>query len=137
MRSALTLLSAVLVAGCVNATYWPRGGGAITGRWGGPHLGLTLDNKGGRLDHDCVVWTIDHPIKASANGDFVATGHYRPRIEGELGPGDAPRVYSATYSGRVITRRLLLLVVEGSAPGAARKTFFLDRSVPPALKRCI
>lgn len=127
-------LAAIALAACA-APAMIQSGDLVTGGYGGPHIGLSLDAAGGRLEYDCASGTIDGPLTTDSLGRFSSTGRHTP---GEGGPdraGDAPRSYPARYLGQARGDILTLRVeVEGAAsPGSFR----LARGAEPRLLRCL
>lgn len=129
-------LMTLALAACAGTASPTSRGAALTGSWGGPHVGLALDAQGGRLDYDCAAGTIDGPITASPTGAFVASGQHAPGTGGPERIGDVRPSFPATYSGRVTGDRMVLRV-RTEANGGFEATYTLSRGAPPQLFRCL
>jgi hypothetical protein len=108
---------------------------ALTGEWGGKHIGLSLDGAGGRLEYDCAAGAIAEPLRPDAAGGFRAAGTHTP---GEGGPDridHVPPRLPALYEGRVTGNRLTLRVRVSS--GLTLGPFMLRRGVEPTLLKCL
>ena len=82
----------LLAVGIAYAGAAPPERQALTGGWGGLHIGPTLTAEGGQVEYDCAHGTIDGPIVPDRAGRFEATGthtaeHGGPAREGEEGTG--------------------------------------------------
>jgi len=104
------------------------------GDWGGPHAGLTVEEKGARLELDCAHGAIGEPLTMDAKGAFQAEGRYYrehggPTLRDEKDEGRAAR-YSGTVSGRTLT----LTVKLGDGETLGPFTVALGR--PPRLMKC-
>lgn len=124
---------AIALPGCMAG---PAPVSAITGSWGGEHIGLVLDSTGGTLAYDCAAGRIDGPLDVGADGVFTASGSHTP---GTGGPDriDAPRAsYPARYTGRIEGGGMSLRV---SVPtqNLAVGPFTLRRGAEPQLLRCL
>lgn len=113
----------------------PEGGGRLTGRFGGDHVGLTLGAAGGQVEYDCGSGTIDEAIRPDAHGDFVVTGratrgHGGPTMEGEVLPQS-----TVEYRGRVSGNSLDFTVRARGGGGA--QTYHAELGRPAHLLRCL
>lgn len=126
------VLLLLLAAGCATA---PPAGVALTGRWGGQHVGLELAANGGTADYDCAAGRIDGPVLPRADGTFQALGTHTPGTGGPERVGAVPPSYAARYEGSVRGDRMTLQVrVEN---GVLVGPFTLRRGVEPILMRCL
>lgn len=126
------VLLLLLAAGCATA---PPAGVALTGRWGGQHVGLELAANGGTADYDCAAGRIDGPVLPRADGTFQALGTHTPGTGGPERVGVVPPSYAARYEGSVRGDRMTLQVrVEN---GVMVGPFTLRRGVEPILMRCL
>ena len=125
------LLLALAAAGCASV---PPAGVPVTGQWGGPHIGLTLDETGGRIDYDCAGGTIG-PVVPAGDGSFTAAGTHTPGHGGPARQGEVPAVHAATFSGTVSGDRMTL---QGRvATGVTLGPFTLRRGAEPGIFRCL
>ncbi len=112
---------------------------ALTGPWGGEHIGLTLTAGGGRVELDCGHGRIDEPVRIGTGGTFEARGTYVAEAGGPLDLGvssTARGQQPAVYKGRVAGRNMRLTIV---VPETGREigTFSLCSGCPPHLERCL
>ena len=130
MKHAVLIL-AVSIGACANI---PTAAVPVTGQWGGPHIGLTLDASGGRIEYDCAAGTID-PIIPIAGGRFTATGTHTPGWGGPAIEGQVLPTYAAQFSGTVRGDRMTL---QGRVEnGVALGPFSLRRGAEPGIFRCL
>lgn len=130
MRIASFFLLLAL-AGCATAQ---QAGTAVTGDWGGTHIGLSLDPAGGRIEYDCASGTIE-PIIPGAGGAFVAAGTHTPGQGGPAREGEVLPTYRAQFSGTVRGDRMDLRGrVEN---GVELGPFALRRGAEPGIFRCL
>lgn len=127
------LLLAVAIA-CAGAA--PPERQALTGSWGGAHIGLTLTTEGGQVEYDCAHGTIKGPIVPDRAGRFDVPGthtaeHGGPVREGEEGAGRPAR-----YQGKVAGKRMTLTVTLTDSDEKVG-TFTLTRDAAPRLTKCL
>ena len=104
--------------------------------WGGEHVGLTVLATGGNLEYDCATGTIDQPILAATNGNFVALGFH---IRGHGGPvmqGEIPDHHPARYDGWTNGEKMTLSVTLTDT-GEKLGEFTLIRGQSPHVFRCL
>ena len=108
---------------------------AVTGDWGGPHVGLHLTAAGGALEYDCASGRITAPLVPGAGGAFVVQGthvpgHGGPDVEGMVMP-----TFRTTFTGTVRDDRMTLAGhVEN---GVALGPFTLRRGAEAGILRCL
>ena len=112
----------------------PRGRRVPVGDWGGARAGLTVEDKGARLELDCAHGTIGQRLTMDAKGAFQADGRYfrehgGPTLRDEKNEGLAAR-YSGTVSGRSLT--LTVKLGDGETLGP----YALALGRPPRLMKC-
>ena len=121
----------VLLAGCASA---PPAGVAVTGNWGGTHMGLTLGESGGTIEYDCAAGTIGRVI-AGTGGRFAAHGTHTPERGGPVRIGDVLPTYRAQFDGIVRGNRM---TIRGRVEnGVALGPFELVRGAQPTILRCL
>ena len=121
----------LLLAACASV---PAADGPVTGSWGGTHVGLTLDETGGRLEYDCAAGTIG-PLRAGPGGEFTAVGTHTPGTGGPEIEGQPRPAYRARYSGTVRGDRMRL---QGAIEnGVLLGPFELRRGAEPVIFRCL
>lgn len=124
-------LASLLLAACAGL---PSAGVPVTGQWGGPHIGLTLDQSGGRIEYDCAGGTIE-PIVPGAGGAFTARGTHTPEAGGPVYEGQVFPIYAAAFSGTVRGGRMTL---RGRLEnGVELGPFELRRRAEPGIFRCL
>ena len=133
MIRVLMLLVGVSLSGCAAL---PAPAGPVTGRWGGEHVGLTLDASGGTVEYDCAAGRIDEPIVTDAAGAFAASGSHTPNTGGPEQVGEVRPSYPARYTGTVSgdTMRLQVTLPDRDLE---MPPFVLRRGVEPQLMRCL
>ena len=125
-------IPAVLLLGaCVTV---PPAGVPVTGQWGGPHIGLTLDATGGRIEYDCAAGTIGAVVPGSG-GAFTASGTHITGFGGPEREGQVRPTQRAQFSGTIRGDRMAL---RGQvANGVVLGPFELRRDAEPMLLRCL
>jgi len=134
MRSALTFVGVLALAiGCAVAS--PARQRALTGSFGGRHIGLELSAKGGRVEYDCAHGTIEGPVVPDRQGRFEAAGTHVAEHGGPVRDGEeearAVR-YRGETSGGTLTLRVTLVDSREEIG-----TFTLVRGVTPRLTKCL
>lgn len=127
-------IGAVLAAlgGCVA----PISGPPLSGQWGGQHVGLNLDESGGRLEYDCAAGTISEPVIPARDGSFAAEGTHTPGTGGPARIDQVPASYPAHYTGEV-DGSTMTLTVEVPARELVIGPLDLRRGAAPDLTRCL
>ena len=120
-----------LLAACASV---PPEGVAVTGQWGGPHIGLTLDRSGGRIDYDCAAGTLG-AIVPDPRGRFTATGTHTPgpggpEVQGQVRPS-YPAQFNGTVRGGTMTLRGRV------ANGVELGPFTLRQGAEAGIFRCL
>ena len=107
----------------------------LTGQWGGDHVRLTLDEKGGRIEYDCGAGTMDAPVRPATDGGFAVNGKHEEYKSGPTTADSAPPSLIASYRGRVDGDRMTLSVrVAGEK---TERNFSLVRGRSVKLIRCL
>lgn len=106
----------------------------VTGKWGGQHIGLTLDASGGRFEYDCATGTIG-PIVPTAGGAFAAEGTHTPEHGGPVYEEEVLPTYRVRFTGRVAGDRMMLSGRVES--GVELGPFSLRRGAEPGIFRCL
>ena len=132
MRSGVLL--AALSISCAAAS--PAKERALSGNWGGPHIGVEMTSEGGRVEYDCAHGTIDGPIVLDKSGRFDATGTHSPEHGGPVREGEEDTGRPARYRGKVAGRSLTLTVILTDS-GENLGTFKLTRDAAPRLTKCL
>jgi hypothetical protein len=104
--------------------------------WGGDHVGLTVSPTGGTLEYDCASGTIDQPVVAAANGNFVAQGTHTIGHGGPIMVGEIPDRHPARYEGWTDGRTMKLSVTL-TDNGQKLGDFTLARGQSPHVFRCL
>ena len=121
----------LLLAACASV---PAAGIPVIGQWGGPHIRLSLDPSGGRIEYDCAGGTIG-PVVPGRDGSFTAAGTHTPDWGGPAIEGQVLPTYSATFSGTVRGDRMTL---QGRVEtGVELGPFPLWRGAEPGIFRCL
>ncbi len=132
MNRNFALAVAGALASCATPAAPPP---ALSGRWGGDHIGLSFDAAGGRIDYDCATGFIAGPVEPDTAGRFVATGSHTPGHGGPDRIGQVDPSFPARYTGQmrgdVLT--LTVRVENGVVIGPAT----LRRGAEPMLTRCL
>jgi hypothetical protein len=104
--------------------------------WGGEHVGLTVAASGGTLEYDCASGTIDQPIVAATNGEFVAQGTHTRGHGGPSREGEIPDRHPARYTGWTDGNEMRLTVTLTDT-GDKLGDFTLVRGQSPRVFRCL
>lgn len=120
----------LLLAACASVV--PEGV-PISGQWGGPHIGLTLDPSGGRIEYDCAAGTVG-PVMPGPGGSFTAQGTHTPGFGGPEIQGQVRPSYPARFSGTV---RGDTMTLRAASNGVELGPFTLRRGAKPGLLRCL
>ena len=119
------------IAACASV---PPAGVPVVGEWGGPHIGLTLDSSGGRIEYDCAAGTIG-PVIPGAGGRFAVAGTHTPGWGGPEIEGQVRPTYATQFSGTIRGDRMTL---EGRVEnGVVLGPFTLGRGDEPGIFRCL
>ena len=110
------------------------GGPALTGSWGGEHVGLVTTDRGARLDFDCANGSIDQPIVPDEQGRFDAAGTYVRERPGPVRPNSTTGE-PARYRGR-IEGNTMTLSVELAGSDVSVGTYTLERDRLPRIRKC-
>jgi hypothetical protein len=104
--------------------------------WGGDHVGLTVSATGGTLEYDCASGTIDQPVVAATNGNFVAQGTHTIGHGGPIMVGETPDRHPARYEGWTDgeTMRLSVTLTDN---GQRLGDFTLVRGQSPHVFKCL
>lgn len=133
LRDVTTASLACALGACAAV---PAPGGPITGAWGGEHVALALDARGGALEYDCAAGRIDEPVIAGPGGGFTADGSHTPGTGGPERVGEVRPSYPARYTGNV-TGDTMRLNVTVPARGLELGPFVLRRGAQAQLLRCL
>jgi hypothetical protein len=61
------------------------------GRWGGPHVAMTVTSERTDIEFDCGQASVDGAIPLDRDGAFTATGTFLQERPGPTGPDGPPR----------------------------------------------
>lgn len=127
----LAIALVIVASACASV---PPAGIPVTGEWGGNHIGMILDESGGRIEYDCADGIIG-PIVPDAAGRISAAGTHTPGSGGPDIEGHVPPAYAAQFTGAVRGDRMTL---EGRVQnGVSLGPFELRRGVEPGIFRCL
>ena len=126
----LALLPLLALGGCIAFDQGPM---ALTGSWGGPHIGVDLTGGLGAVQFDCAAGSIDQPI--ISGGPFRVPGTYRPGAEGPVRVGQIFTAKRATYSGTATKTEMTMTVT--LEDGEVLGPFDLTLGAPPQITRCL
>ena len=126
----LALLPLLALGGCMAFDQGPM---ALSGDWGGPHIGVVLEGGLGAVQFDCAAGSIDQPI--ISGGPFRVPGTYRPGAEGPVRVGQIFTVKRATYSGTATKTTMTMTVTLDD--GEMLGPFDLTLGAPPQITRCL
>jgi len=127
-------LLAAISLGCAVAS--PVKEGALTGSWGGLHIGLELTAKSGTLEYDCAHGTIDGPVVPDREGRFEAAGTHTAEHHGPIREGEQSTSRPARYRGTVAGDTLTLTVTLADSKEEIG-TFTLSRGAAPRITHCL
>jgi hypothetical protein len=106
---------------------------ALSGSWGGPHIGVVLEGGLGAVQFDCAAGSIDQPI--ISGGPYRVTGTYRPGAEGPVRVGQIFTAKRATYTGTATKTEMTMTVT--LEDGELLGPFDLTLGAPPQITRCL
>ncbi len=104
--------------------------------WGGQHVGLIVLATGGTLEYDCASGTIDQPIVAATNGNFVALGTHTRGHGGPSMVDEIPDRHPARYDGWTDGETMRISVTLTDS-GEKLGDFTLVRGQSPHVFRCL
>ena len=129
-------LIAALLLGAAGPCATDVSGPIAPSEWGGTHIGLTVSATGGTLEYDCASGTIDQPIIAAANGNFVAQGTHTIGHGGPSMVGEIPDRHPARYDGWT-DGQTMKLTVTITDTGQKLGDFTLVRGQSGRVFRCL
>ena len=130
--SALFAFSLVAAGPCSPELAGP----VAPSEWGGDHVGLIVLATGGTLEYDCASGTIDQPVVAGTNGNFVARGTHTIGHGGPIMAGEIPDRHPARYDGWTDGETMRLSVTLTDT-GQKLGEFKLVRGQSPHVFRCL
>ena len=136
MKHSLALLALAGIVGCAGPPPPPGASQAVTGEWGGSHIGMVLTRDGGRIEYDCAIGSIDGSVLTDAAGRFAATGRHTPAQGGPHRIGHVPPSWPARYTGNVGGDTMTLRVEVPDLAITIGPTR-LRRGAPAILTRCL
>lgn len=131
----LLLVAGILLSGA-GPCATDLAGPVPASEWGGDHVGLTVSANGGTLEYDCASGTIDQPIVAATNGNFVAQGTHTIGHGGPIMVGEIPDRHPARYDGWTDGETMTLSVTLTDT-GQKLGDFALFRGQSPHVFRCL
>ena len=121
----------IMLSGCASL---PSASVPVTGQWGGPHIGLTLDSTGGQIAYDCASGTIG-PIIPGTDGQFSAPGTHTPGHGGPVREGEIMPAHAVAFTGTV---RGGTMTLEGRVDnGVELGPFSLKEGAEAGIFRCL
>src|SRR5258707_13088366 len=126
-RPFLYLATATLLA-CSNST----GPNLRTGMWGGPRVGLSVEDTRVQFLFDCAAGEVDNKIPFAADGRFDVTGTFSG---GGNAVGSDHSPHPARYFGRLVGTHITFtrVLLDGSLPDAS---FAADFGAAPSIVAC-
>lgn len=111
-------------------------GGLQAGTWGGEHIGLEVNSRGGAtVEYDCAHGTIGRRIILNRSGRFDVPGTHTEESGGPVRQDAQPHTYAVRYTGRVRGARMSLTVTRGGT-GKVIGTYTLVRGQEPSIFKC-
>jgi hypothetical protein len=107
----------------------------LSGRWGGPGVGLQVSTEGARVDFDCAHGTISPPLRIDETGRFRLPGLFVPERPGPARQGRAEDGVPALYTGSTDGKTMSLTVSEQDSDRTFG-TYSLTLDTTPRLRRC-
>lgn len=81
-----------------------------SGVWGGAHIRLHLNDKGGEVEYDSGRGTLSEPLKVDSEGRFSIKGTHTNQPPGPIRLGFQPQAQPALFTG-ILTGQTLELTV--------------------------
>ncbi|HKB09446.1 MAG TPA: hypothetical protein VKD69_02290 [Vicinamibacterales bacterium] len=97
---AFQLLAACAVVATCGAPFGASESNVRTGRWGGPHVAMTVTPERTDLEFDCGSASVDGAIPTDRDGAFTVTGTFLQERPGPTRP-DGPPSRPMRLTGRV------------------------------------
>jgi hypothetical protein len=105
-----------------------------TGKWGGAHIRLDVNDEGATVEYDCARGSIDERIEVDPDGRFAARGTFA-REGGSIRVGITPVKRPARYEGHFSGGQMSLRVTLTDTSQAVG-SFTLARGSEGRLRKC-
>ena len=90
VRAAHLLAACAAIATC-GAPFLAPDSNIKAGRWGGPHVAMTVTSERTEIEFDCGQASVDGAIPLNRDGAFTATGTFLQERPGPTTPAGPPR----------------------------------------------
>jgi hypothetical protein len=131
----LLLLSIVFLSASVTSSKPRKMQRLTTGRWGGVHIVINVEEQSASISYDCASGTIAGPLTIEKSGRFTWRGTFRTQRPGptrrDEAANDSPVIYSGTIVGDEMT-----LQVKRVSNNEVLGDFSLKRGSPGRVFRC-
>lgn len=126
----LVCIAALTVLGCSNSN--SPGSELRSGMWGGPRVGLSVEETRVNFLFDCAGGAVEHRIEAAADGHFDVTGTFSG---GGNASGSDNSPHPARYFGRIDGTHITFtrVLLDGSMPDAS---FAANFGAAPEIVAC-
>lgn len=128
----LAAAAMLALAACESMSQAPS---ALSGQWGGRHVGLVLVGGLGKLEYACASGTIDQPVVPGPDGRFTVVGTHVPGQGGPVRVGQVFTAHRATYTGQV--RDEVMTLTATLDDGTVIGPFTLTLGAEPQIVRCL
>jgi hypothetical protein len=103
--------------------------------WGGEHIEMVTTASGAQIEFDCATGAINEPVPLKSTSDFQLKGTFTREHGGPVRENEAPRVVSATYSGRIENGKMYLKI-SVAGKDAYEESFVLRQRQSGRLMKC-
>lgn len=127
---SLFCIALLLVVACSNSN--SPASELRLGNWGGPSVGLSVEDSHVTFLFDCAGGEVDHTIPVGTDGRFDVTGTFTNNGNAR-GVDHTP--HPARYRGRIVGTHITFtrILLDGSMPDAS---FAADFGVAPSVVAC-
>lgn len=106
------------------------------GDWGGEGIGLTVEDKGAKMQFDCAEAEITEKLMIDGKGNFSAKGNFLRRTPGPIRLKMLPKPQPAKFVGKITGKKMTLKVVLTETDEEIGN-YRLERGKTAKIRRCL